>query len=150
MTGLSRAQKKQSSEFTEFSTKIWKLSNWVMPSAFICIEKWFHKKIKKILGLSKDIRVFESPILCIWQVECSVRIFRGPCLSIAFLCFKNHVLSCTYIYAISISQDYSAIPYIRDTHKYLWHLCIEKKSTPSWPMFDHRGSVYCEKVFLRH
>ena len=37
--GLSRAQKKQSSEFTEFSTKTWKISNWIMPSAFICIEK---------------------------------------------------------------------------------------------------------------
>jgi len=31
--------KNQSSEFTEFSTKTWKISNWVMTSAIICIEK---------------------------------------------------------------------------------------------------------------
>ena len=37
------------------------------------------KKIKKILGISKAIRIFESPLLCIWQFECSVHIFRGPC-----------------------------------------------------------------------
>ena len=54
-----------------------------MPSAFIWIEKQFHKKtackkIKKILGTSKAIRIFESPLLCIWQFECSVHIFRGP------------------------------------------------------------------------
>jgi hypothetical protein len=35
----SRAQKKQSSEFTEFSTKTQKMSNWGMTSAFVCIEK---------------------------------------------------------------------------------------------------------------
>ena len=38
-------------------------------------------KIKKILGISTAIRVFESPLLCIWQFECSVHIFRGPCLT---------------------------------------------------------------------
>ena len=34
-----------------------------MPSAFICIEKYFYeKKIKKILVISKAIKVFESPL----------------------------------------------------------------------------------------
>ena len=28
------------------------------------------------------IRVFESPLLCIWEFECSVHIFRGPWLII--------------------------------------------------------------------
>ena len=31
----------------QFSTRVRKISNWVMPSAFICIEKYFHKKIRK-------------------------------------------------------------------------------------------------------
>ena len=49
-----------------------------MPSAFICIEKYFYKKIKKTLGISKAIRAFESP-LCIWQSwECSLQFFRVP------------------------------------------------------------------------
>ena len=46
------------------------------------MHKLLHKKIKKILGISKTIRVFESPLLCIWQFECSVHIFRGPCFNI--------------------------------------------------------------------
>ena len=33
------------------------------------------------MGISKAIRVFESPLLCIWQFECSVHIFRGPWVS---------------------------------------------------------------------
>ena len=37
-------------------------------------------KEKKLLGIIKAKRVFESPILCIWQFECSVYIFRGPWL----------------------------------------------------------------------
>ena len=32
-----------------------------MPSAFICIEKYFYKKTKKILGISKAIRVLSPP-----------------------------------------------------------------------------------------
>ena len=68
LAGLSRAQKKQSSELTEISTKTRKISNWVMPSAFICIKMVSQKKIKKILG--KAIRVFESPTmyLIIWVI----------------------------------------------------------------------------------
>ena len=42
---------------------------------------WVIKKPKKILGTSKAIRVFESPLLSIWQFEFSVHIFRGPCVS---------------------------------------------------------------------
>ena len=38
------------------------------------------KNIKKIFGVSKAISVFESLLLCIWQFECSVYIFRGPWL----------------------------------------------------------------------
>ena len=34
-------RKKETSEFTEFSTKTWNISNWVIPSAFICIGKLF-------------------------------------------------------------------------------------------------------------
>ena len=34
----------------------------------------------KILGFSKAIGVFDSPLLSIWQFEHSVHIFRGPCL----------------------------------------------------------------------
>ena len=49
-----------------------KNSNWVTH------RKILRKKIKKILGIIKAKRVFESPILCIWQFECSVYIFRGP------------------------------------------------------------------------
>ena len=30
------------------------------------------------MGISKAIRVFECPLLCIWQFECSVHIFRSP------------------------------------------------------------------------
>ena len=30
------------------------------------------------MGISKATRVFESPLLSIWQFECSVHIFRGP------------------------------------------------------------------------
>ena len=41
----------------------------------------YKKKIKKILGISKAIGVIVSPLLCIWQFECSVHIFRGPCPS---------------------------------------------------------------------
>ena len=36
--------KKQSSELPEFFTKTWKISNWIMPSAFICIETYFYQK----------------------------------------------------------------------------------------------------------
>ena len=50
LAGLSRTQKKQSSEFTEFSTKTRKISNWVMPSAFICIKKQFHKNNQENIG----------------------------------------------------------------------------------------------------
>ena len=46
------------------------------------------KKIKKILGISKAIRVFESPLRCIWQFECSAHIFRGPCPTQQALMFK--------------------------------------------------------------
>jgi hypothetical protein len=35
-------------------------------------------EFKKILDISKAIRVFVFPLLCIWQFECSVHIFRGP------------------------------------------------------------------------
>ena len=66
----------QTAEFTEFSTKTWKISNWVMPSAFICIEKYFYDQGN--IGISKAIRVFEFPLLFIWQFECSFHISRGP------------------------------------------------------------------------
>ena len=56
-----------------------------MPSAFICIEKYFYKKIKKMLSISKAIRVFESPLLCIWKFEYPVHIFRGPWFRPCFL-----------------------------------------------------------------
>ena len=46
------------------------------------------KKIKEILGISKAIRVFESLLLCIWQFECSVHRFRGPCLDL-HSCFST-------------------------------------------------------------
>ena len=61
MDGLSRAQKKQSSEFTEFSTKTWKISKWVMPSAFIRIEKLFHKKKSRKYWVSVKLQGFLSP-----------------------------------------------------------------------------------------
>ena len=32
------------------------------------------------MSISKATRVFESPLLCTWQFECSVHIFRGPCI----------------------------------------------------------------------
>ena len=37
-----------------------------------------HEKYQ--IGISKAITVFESPLLCIWQFECSVYIFRVPWL----------------------------------------------------------------------
>ena len=37
------------------------------------------------MGYSKVARVFESPLLCIWQFECSVHIFRGPWIKPPFI-----------------------------------------------------------------
>ena len=43
-----------------FSLKLgFQISNLVRP-AFICVGKYFHNFFKKILGLSKDIEVFEG------------------------------------------------------------------------------------------
>ena len=39
----------------------------------------------KRLGIIKAARVFESPLLWIWQFECSVHIFRGPWLIVCRL-----------------------------------------------------------------
>ena len=41
--------------------------------------------MKKILGISKGIRISEFPLLCIWQFDCSVHIIRGPCVSTGVL-----------------------------------------------------------------
>jgi hypothetical protein len=42
LAARSRAQKKHITEFTEFSARIWKMSNLITPSAFVCIGKYFH------------------------------------------------------------------------------------------------------------
>ena len=51
-------------------------------SFYIHIKMISSVKIKKILGISKAIRGFESPLLCIWQFEISVHIFMGPSLGL--------------------------------------------------------------------
>ena len=80
MAPWSRFQKKHITEFNEFSKRVWKISNCVMPSlmpsAFIWLGKYF-SNLKKILGLSKAIGVFESPLPCNGKFECSIHIFRG-------------------------------------------------------------------------
>ena len=35
--------------------------------------------IKSLKSRKYWVRVFESPLLCIWKFECSVHIFIGPC-----------------------------------------------------------------------
>ena len=36
------------------------------------------------MGISNTSMVFEYPLLCIWQFECSVHIFRGPWVDLPF------------------------------------------------------------------
>ena len=55
------------------------MSNLIMPSAFICVGKYFHIFFqKKMLGLSKAIGDFVSPLPCNGKFECSVYVFRSP------------------------------------------------------------------------
>ena len=61
----------------------------------------------KIFGISKAIRVFESPLLCIWQFECSVHIFRGPWFIIVSL--LNDLV---WIFSAQISQDMHYCDYL--------------------------------------
>ena len=117
LAALSSTQKKQSSEVTEFSTNTWKISNWVMPSAFIWIKNNFIKKIKKILGISKAIRIFESPLLCIWQFECSVHIFRGLLVSLLNIFWKGSRISESIL------------------------LKVELVERPSWPNLSHQRKM---------
>ena len=51
--------------------------------SFYMLRKVFsHLFSKKILGPTKAIGVFESPLPCNGKFECSVQIFRGPCFTI--------------------------------------------------------------------
>ena len=58
LAGLSRAQKKASSEFTEFSTKTGNIKFGHAVSFHIHRKIISQKNIKKILDISKAIRVF--------------------------------------------------------------------------------------------
>ena len=103
MAGLSRAQTKQSSEFTELSTNTWKISNWVMPQLFYDKKNDFIKKSKKILDISKAIRVFESPY------------HQGVHFIYQLLLFPFHLFSLTlfvllcFIVQKKISQNWTRI-----------------------------------------
>ena len=54
--------------FTDFSTRVCirniKLG-YACPQLLYAFKRIFTKKIRKILGISKEIGVFETPILCI-------------------------------------------------------------------------------------
>ena len=64
---------------------VFKLSEWVICQNFCFYIAKYVQYITNTyyircsgFGISKVIRVFEFPLLCIWQYECSVHIFRSP------------------------------------------------------------------------
>ena len=61
--------------FTEFSARIWKMSNFIMSSDFICLGKYVYSHF-----FSKNVGVFVSPLPCNRKFKCCVHIFRGPWL----------------------------------------------------------------------
>ena len=84
LAAWSRAQKKHINKFTEFSKykgmKYIKLGHTI---SFYMLRKVFSPFFsKKILGPTKDIVVFESPLPCNGTFECSVHIFRGPWINL--------------------------------------------------------------------
>ena len=53
-------------------------------------EKYQIGSMKRILGISKAIiKGYWVPLLYIWQFECSVHIFRGPCMSAKLTAFEE-------------------------------------------------------------
>ena len=50
--------------FTEFSTKVWKISNWVMSLVYLWLEKCFHFFFQNTLSFTKTSWDFESSLIC--------------------------------------------------------------------------------------
>ena len=110
------------------------MSNLIMLSIYICIRNYFHIFFfKKILGVSKTIRVFESPLPCNGKFECSFHIFRGPCISALFsLGWEVRYLS-ILIALLCPAEAHGGL------HGY---------GTFFWPTERHLGSNWCDRLLV--